>query len=56
MSDKKLQKEYVDHGFGFLIRLRNVPMVKSAGHGPLTSTTKRWPSLSLKHCASNRCD
>ena len=28
MSDKKLQKEYVDHGFGFPIRLRNVPMVK----------------------------
>ena len=31
MSDKRLQKEYVDHGFGFPIRLRNVPMVKVRG-------------------------
>lgn len=31
MSDKKLQKEYVDQGFGFPIRLRNVPMVKVRG-------------------------
>jgi DNA-binding transcriptional regulator YiaG len=31
MSDRRLQKEYVDHGFGFPIKLRNVPMVKVRG-------------------------
>lgn len=31
MSQRKVQKEYVDHGFGFPVRLRNVPMVKVRG-------------------------
>ena len=28
MNQTKIQKEFVDHGFGFPIRLRQVPMVK----------------------------
>ncbi len=31
MSKRKLQKEFVDHGFGFPIRLRNVPMINVRG-------------------------
>lgn len=32
MSQRRLQKEYIDHGFGFPVRLRNVPMVNVRGH------------------------
>jgi hypothetical protein len=31
MTERRIQKEFVDRGFGFPIRLRNVPMVKVRG-------------------------
>jgi DNA-binding transcriptional regulator YiaG len=31
MTERRIQKESIDHGFGFPIRLRNVPMVKVRG-------------------------
>ena len=30
--EKKVQKEHVDYGFGFPVRLRNVPMIKIRGN------------------------
>ena len=29
--ETKIQKEYIDNGFGFAVRLRNVPMIKVRG-------------------------
>ena len=31
MTERRIQKEFVDCGFGFPVRLRNVPMVKVRG-------------------------
>ena len=31
MSERRIQKEFVDRGFGFPVRLRNVPMVRVRG-------------------------
>ena len=31
MTERRIQKESIDYGFGFPIRLRNVPMVKIRG-------------------------
>lgn len=31
MNGRKTQREFIDHGFGFPVRLRNVPMVKIRG-------------------------
>ena len=31
MSETKIQKEFIDTGFGFAVRLKNVPMIKVRG-------------------------
>lgn len=31
-NERKIQKSFLDHGFGFPVRLVNVPMVKVRGH------------------------
>lgn len=31
MTERRIQKEFVDRGFGFPVRLRNVPMMKVRG-------------------------
>ena len=41
--ETRIQKEFIDHGFGFPVRLRNVPMVK---------VRREWtPNLNYDHVA-----
>jgi transcriptional regulator with XRE-family HTH domain len=48
MSEKKIQKSFIDYGFGFPIRLINVPMIRVRGKWTLNINYNRLTTAVLR--------
>ncbi|MBS1985189.1 MAG: hypothetical protein JST16_13550 [Bdellovibrionales bacterium] len=54
-SQKKVQKSFIDHGFGFPVKLTNVPMVKIRGSFTPDINYNKLASLVLRGLAHKPC-